>query len=50
MDFVEHIYGAHIQPKVEFWHDDLFDESDEYSNMFVENSSEDSDNEDGNSK
>ncbi|KAL7600055.1 hypothetical protein Lser_V15G26946 [Lactuca serriola] len=38
---VEHIYRAHIQPPLEFSHDDLFDESDEDSDMFVE--SEDSD-------
>ncbi|KAL7603965.1 hypothetical protein Lser_V15G19236 [Lactuca serriola] len=42
-DLVEHIYRTHIQPPLEFPHDDLFDESDEDSDMFVE--SEDSDNE-----
>ncbi|KAL7605017.1 hypothetical protein Lser_V15G17409 [Lactuca serriola] len=40
-DLVEHIYRAHIQPSHELSHDDLFDESDDDSNMFVE--SEDSD-------
>ncbi|XP_023729369.1 uncharacterized protein LOC111877057 [Lactuca sativa] len=35
---------VHIQPPLEFPHDDLFDESDEDSDMFVE--SEDSDNSD----
>ncbi|XP_023743030.1 uncharacterized protein LOC111891185 [Lactuca sativa] len=43
VDLVEHIYKAHIQPPLEFSHDDLFDESDEDSDMFVE--SEDSDDE-----
>ena len=42
-DLVEHIYRAHIQPPHELSHDDLFDESDEDSDMFVE--SEDSDDE-----
>ena len=42
-DLVEHIYRAHIQPPYELSHDDLFDESDEDSDMFVE--SEDSDDE-----
>ncbi|KAL7613966.1 hypothetical protein Lser_V15G07147 [Lactuca serriola] len=40
-DLVEHVYKNHIQPPIEFSHDDLFDESDENSDMFVE--SEDSD-------
>ncbi|CAI9277349.1 unnamed protein product [Lactuca saligna] len=40
-DLVEHVYRTHIQPPIEFSHDDLFDESDEDSYMFVE--SEDSD-------
>ncbi|CAI9271330.1 unnamed protein product [Lactuca saligna] len=35
-DLVEHLYRAHIQPPIEFSHDDLFDESDEDSDMFVE--------------
>ncbi|XP_023762982.1 uncharacterized protein LOC111911436 [Lactuca sativa] len=42
-DLVEHFYRAHIQPPYELSHDDLFDESDEDSDMFVE--SEDSDDE-----
>ncbi|XP_023762362.1 uncharacterized protein LOC111910771 [Lactuca sativa] len=42
-DLVEHIYRAHIQPPHELSHDDLFDESDEDSDMFVE--SEDCDDE-----
>ncbi|KAL7605707.1 hypothetical protein Lser_V15G18074 [Lactuca serriola] len=42
-DLVEHIYKVHIQPPLEFSHDDLFDESNEDSDMFVE--SEDSDDE-----
>ncbi|CAI9260394.1 unnamed protein product [Lactuca saligna] len=42
-DLVEHIFGAHIQPPLEFSHDDLFDESDEDSDMFVD--SEDSNDE-----
>ena len=43
-DLVGHIYRAHIQPLHELSHDDdLFDESDEDSDMFVE--SEDSDDE-----
>ncbi|XP_042752034.1 uncharacterized protein LOC122194835 [Lactuca sativa] len=35
-DLVEHIYRAHIQPPHELSHDDLFDESDENYDMFVE--------------
>ncbi|CAI9301908.1 unnamed protein product [Lactuca saligna] len=35
-DSVEHVYRAHNQPPIEYWHDDLFDESDEDSDMFVE--------------
>ncbi|KAL7607230.1 hypothetical protein Lser_V15G14986 [Lactuca serriola] len=35
-DLVEHIYRAHIQPPYELSHDDLFDESDEDSDMFIE--------------
>ncbi|KAL7583944.1 hypothetical protein Lser_V15G42967 [Lactuca serriola] len=43
-DLVEHIYRAHVQPPQELsYDDDLFDESDEDSDMFVE--SEDSDDE-----
>lgn len=37
---VDHIYMTHIQPPHKLSHDDLFDESDEDSDMFVE--SEDS--------
>ena len=43
VDLVEHIYRAHIQPPLEFSHEDVFDESDEDTNMFVD--SEDSDDE-----
>lgn len=42
-DFVEHVYKAYIQPPTEYWHDDLFDESNDGSDIFVE--SEDSDDE-----
>ncbi|XP_023752086.2 uncharacterized protein LOC111900429 [Lactuca sativa] len=43
-DLVEHIYRAYVHPPQELsYDDDLFDESDEDSHMFVE--SEDSDNE-----
>lgn len=48
MDLVEHSYIAHIQPEVGYWHDDLFNESDEDWDMFVDDSGEDSDNEDNN--
>ncbi|CAI9259274.1 unnamed protein product [Lactuca saligna] len=49
-DLVEHIYRAHIQLEAEYWHDDLFDESDEDSYMIVDDSGNDSDNEDGDSE
>ncbi|CAI9278057.1 unnamed protein product [Lactuca saligna] len=43
-DLVENIYRAHVQPSQELFYDDnLFDESDEDSDMFVE--SEDSEDE-----
>ncbi|XP_023743492.1 uncharacterized protein LOC111891662 [Lactuca sativa] len=42
-DLVEHVYRAHIQPPIEYCHDDLFDESDEDFDMFVK--SEDFDDE-----
>ncbi|CAI9297699.1 unnamed protein product [Lactuca saligna] len=44
-NLVEQVYMAHIQPLIEYWHDDLSEESDEDSDMFVEN--EDSDDESG---
>ncbi|CAI9288268.1 unnamed protein product [Lactuca saligna] len=40
VDLVEHVCNTHIQPPIEFSYDDLFDKSDEDSDMFVE--SEDS--------
>ncbi|CAI9279633.1 unnamed protein product [Lactuca saligna] len=43
VDLVEYIYRAHIQPPIEFSHDDLVDESDEDYDIFVE--SKDSDDE-----
>ena len=35
-DLVEHVYRTQIQSDIKYWHDDLFDESDEDSDMFVE--------------
>lgn len=34
-NLVERIFRAHIQPNADYWYADLFDESDEDSDMFV---------------
>ncbi|CAI9298423.1 unnamed protein product [Lactuca saligna] len=49
-DLVEYIYKAHIQSEIEYWHNDLFDESDEDSDLFIEDSGDDLDNEDEDSE
>nr|KAJ0197660.1 hypothetical protein LSAT_V11C700380240 [Lactuca sativa] len=35
-DLMKHIYKAHIQSQTEYWHDNLFDESDGNLDMFIE--------------